>query len=135
MALFEWTPEFSVSVARFDAEHQKLFSLINQLAESIQEGRGSELAFPVLQELAEYTRNHFEAEENAMRQASFPGLDDHLAEHRTLVGKLTDFFADYDANSERIEMDLLLFLRCWLENHILVRDKQYGPALNSAGIN
>jgi len=37
---FEWTDAYSVSVLRFDTEHKKLFSLINELNDAMAEKRG-----------------------------------------------------------------------------------------------
>jgi hemerythrin-like metal-binding protein len=134
MSSFEWKPEYSVCVGRFDAEHQQLFSFINQLNCAMQEGEGRQAVSTILQELAAYTRNHFEAEEIAMRSAGYPGLEEHIIEHRKLTGKMTAYFAEYDANSSTIDVDLLMFLGQWLQDHILICDRQYGAALNAAGI-
>lgn len=134
MSLFEWKSEYSVSVERFDSEHKKLFSLINQLNDAMKVGQGRGKARHILEELAEYTRCHFEAEETAMRQASFSGLEEHIAEHCSLAGQLTELFAELDSNSGRLPMRLLLFLSSWLLDHIRVCDRKYIDALNAAGI-
>jgi hemerythrin len=131
---FEWTPEYSVSVESFDSEHKKLFTLINHLHESIQAGTERSAVIHVLRELSEFTRNHFAAEEAAMRRASYAGLEEHIAEHRVATAKVALYFAEYEAKSRRVAHDVLQFLRDWLQQHILVTDRKYSAALNSAGI-
>ena len=134
MALFDWTPEYSVSVLRFDSEHKKLIALINELHEAMSAGRGRAIVARVLKELTDYTRHHFAGEEEAMRRAGYPGLQAHIAEHRALSEQLTKYYDEWAANESASPVDLLFFLRNWLQKHILQTDHKYGNALNSAGI-
>ena len=134
MALFEWKQEHSVSVLRFDTEHQKLFSLLNELNDAMAEGRGRFVVPRVPQELGEYARWHFSGEEAAMRRAGYPGLEPHIAEHREFCAKVESFYAEYSDNCMGIPIDVLYFLRDWLLKHILSTDRQYAETLNRAGI-
>lgn len=134
MPLFEWTPEFSVSVQRFDSEHKKLIGLINELNDAMAAGRGRTVLAHVLQELADYVRRHFAAEEEAMRRAGYKGLESHIAEHRKLTEQVTIFFEEFSSNAGTSPVDLLFFLRNWLQRHILETDRSYAAALNQAGI-
>ena len=134
MPLFAWAPEFSVSVHRFDSEHKKLIGLINELNDAMAAGRGRTVVAHVLQELADYVRRHFAAEEEAMRRAGYPGLEAHIAEHRKLTEQVTRFYDEFSSNAGASPVDLLFFLRNWLQRHILETDRCYGPALNRAGI-
>lgn len=135
MALFDWKQEYSVSVTSFDRDHKKLFSFLNELHQAMAEKRGKIVVVPVLQDLIEYTRTHFAAEEAAMSKANFVDLEHHVAEHHALTVKVQQFYAEYTtANYVGVPIDVLYFLRDWLENHILGTDRKYGEALNSAGI-
>lgn len=135
MALFEWTKESSVSVSRFDSEHKKLFGMLNDLHEAMSQGRGRLVVASILKELGDYTNRHFSAEEAAMRRVKFPGLDAHIAEHRELTSKVQDFYANVNSNSYSLPIDVLYFLRDWLQHHILTTDRKYSETLNQAGIN
>ena len=134
MALFEWTPEYSVSVTRFDAEHKKLFELINELNDAMAAGRGRAMIARVLQELNVYVRRHFAAEEEAMRRAGYEGLEAHIAEHRALAEQVGKYYDAWASNASTSAVDLLFFLRDWLQKHILETDHKYGKAMNGAGI-
>jgi hemerythrin len=134
MSLFEWTPEFSVSVQRFDSEHKKLIALINELNDAMAAGRGRTLIAHTLQELSEYVRRHFAAEEAAMRRAGYPGIEAHIAEHRALSEQVAKYYDEFTSNTGTNAVDLLFFLRNWLQKHILKTDRSYGAALNQAGI-
>jgi hemerythrin-like metal-binding protein len=134
VALFEWTEEYSVSVLRFDTEHKKLFSLINELNDAMAEGRGRYIIARVLQELGEYARWHFRGEESAMRRAGFAGLEAHIGEHRQFARKVSDFYAECGEGQGAIPIEVLYFLRDWLQSHVLQTDQQYAESVNSAGI-
>jgi len=134
MALFEWTQEYSVSVLRFDTEHKKLFSLINELNEAMAEKRGRFVVARVLHELADYARWHFAGEESAMRRANFVGLEQHVAEHQEFSAKVEKFYAECDNSYSTVPIEVLYFLRDWLQKHVLITDRLYAEALNRAGI-
>jgi len=132
MALFEWKDDYSVSVKRFDGEHKKLFSLLNELNDAMAKGQGRFVIQRVLQQLIEYTRQHFAAEEAAMSSVAYDGLASHAAEHRELTAKVEKFSAEYSKGDTSITIDVLFFLRDWLENHILCTDRKYKEALMEA---
>jgi hemerythrin-like metal-binding protein len=134
MALFEWTNEYSVSVQRFDTEHQRLFAILNELNDAMAEGRGRFVVARVLQELSEYSRWHFSGEESAMRRTGFDGLEDHIAEHRVFSEKIEAMYAECDKAEANLPIELLYFLCNWLQNHIRRTDQQYARFLNRAGI-
>ena len=63
MPLFTWNASYSVNVKRFDADHQQLFSILNELHDAMKAGRGKEVLEGTLTELLRYTERHFTAEE------------------------------------------------------------------------
>lgn len=134
MALFEWTDEYSVSVLRFDTEHKKLFSLINELNDAMSERRGRFVVVRILQELGEYARWHFHGEETAMQRAGYAGLEEHITEHRLFTNKIPEFYAECCPGQSAVSIDVLFFLRDWLQKHIMDTDKRYADSLNRAGI-
>jgi hemerythrin-like metal-binding protein len=132
--LFQWTQEHSVAVLRFDSDHQKLFALVNELNDAMAEKRGRFVVVRVLRELADYARRHFAAEEAAMQRANYAGIAEHIAEHRALSAKVEEFYTDYGESADGIPIDVLFFLRDWLQQHILKTDRKYSETLNRAGI-
>jgi hemerythrin-like metal-binding protein len=134
MPLYEWKPEHSVSVSRFDQEHQALFGLLNELNDAMAAGQGKLVVGRILRELADYCRWHFAGEEDAMRRAGFPGLEEHMVEHHRLTGQVQHYYERFMEEPANVPIDLLFFLRDWLLHHVLETDKQYGRQLNDAGI-
>ncbi len=134
MALFEWKSEYSVSVKRFDGDHKKLFSLLNELNDAMALGQGRFVIQSVLQQLLDYTRQHFAAEEAAMRTVAFEGLSSHIVEHRELTAKVEEFAAEYKNGGSSVTIEVLYFLRDWLDHHILCTDHKYKEALKQSGL-
>jgi hemerythrin-like metal-binding protein len=97
-------------------------------------GQAQSLTGPLLKKLAEYTRNHFSAEEEAMASAQYPGIANHKVLHRNLVKKVEEYIDRHDKGELTLNLHLLNFLRDWLVDHIQKVDKEYGPWLNKHGI-
>jgi hemerythrin-like metal-binding protein len=132
--LFEWKPEHSVHVERFDREHQTLFRLLNELNDSMADGRGKFEVARTLRALSDYCRQHFAGEEEAMRKAGYPDLEAHAYEHSLLTARVQKYSEEYLTSPTAVPIDVLFFLRDWLLHHILETDRRYAEAMNAAGI-
>ncbi len=128
MALIEWTDELSVGVEEIDDQHKVLVDLINSLDEAIHSQAGKTASVDILNQLVEYTRIHFDAEEALMRTANYPDFDKHKAQHEVLLQQ-AESLQQKIAGGAGISFQLLHFLKTWLTQHILDTDKQYTPHL------
>jgi hemerythrin len=126
MAMLEWEDDFSVNVAAMDAQHKQLIAMINELYEAIQQRKGDEVIKDILPRLAQYTENHFTAEENVMSDAGFPGLMEHQQLHRKLTQKVVENVNHFLSGKKPALVDMTAFLISWLRNHIQGEDKKYG---------
>lgn len=134
MALLEWSNEYSVDVQSIDKQHMKLFVMLNALHDAMKSGTGSKLAPEILKSLVQYTREHFSNEESLMIRAHYPAFASHKAEHDKLTGEVVKMVRDFEAGKTVLSMDLLEFLRQWLQAHIAACDKKYTAHLQVAGI-
>ncbi len=131
MPLLSWKNSYSVNVRQFDDQHKVLFDLLNELYEAMQQGKGRERVRDVISNLVRYTREHFSAEENAMRNAGYPEYPHHKQEHDAFTSKVLAFEADFEAGNVLLSVDLMNFLRDWLTGHILKSDKRYAPFMKA----
>jgi hemerythrin len=129
-----WDASYSVNIKSCDAEHQRLFYLINTLHEAMKSGQGHTLIDEIVHELESYTQTHFHAEEAMLQRAQYPNLDDHRLQHQKFVAQVKQFRDDLDARGRVNSITVLTFLRDWLANHIKQTDKGYSEHLNSQGI-
>jgi len=132
--LVTWSAQYSVGIARIDAEHQKLIDLVNDLYLAMLEGRGKDVVGKVLGSVAAYTVTHFGNEERLMRITSFPGFEAHKTEHENLVKRVKQLQDEFRSGKAVISMEVMRFLQHWLTDHIVGVDKQYSAHLQAAGI-
>ena len=125
MELIQWSEKYSVSNFLIDSQHKRLVSMINQLHESMRDGKGKETLQKILDDLVKYTKEHFLTEETMMKKANYPGYAAHKAEHDKLTEKAVDLQKSYAEGKSPLTMDVLNFLKNWLTNHIEGTDKKY----------
>ena len=134
MALLTWNSKYSVGVKALDSQHTVLFGILNDLHAAMMKGDAQSLTGPLLRKLANYTKEHFAAEERMMTTAKYPGLDAHRNQHRDLNKQVAEYIGRFDRGEVTLNLHLLKFLRDWLTNHIQKVDCEYGPWLNEHGV-
>jgi len=134
MALITWDQSYSVKVERCDAEHRKLFDLINALHDAMRVGKGRTVLQQIVAELHDYTQTHFKAEEALMERANYPALAGHRIEHQRFVARVGEFKNDLNAGVGGNAVAVLEFLKDWLAKHIKQIDQSYSAHLNANGI-
>lgn len=124
----EFTDDYLTGIALVDAEHKELFRIVdkaNQLVKSFDELSGYDSIIEILNELKEYTREHFSDEEEYMESIKYEGLSAQKRAHEAFIDKLENIdLAQIDANPQEYLQELLEFLLGWLINHILYTDKK-----------
>lgn len=130
----EWDASFATGVSKYDEQHRKLFDMVNELADAMQQKRSKEAIGRVLNGLAEYTVNHFADEERSFAQSRYPEENAHKALHKKLVDQVVELIGKFNAGETLLTQDVINFLQDWLINHIKGTDKKYGPHLNNSGI-
>lgn len=131
MSLLNWSEDLSVNINGVDAQHKKLINLINELHDAMKSGKGKDKMGLILNELVEYTKYHFSAEEFLMQQKNYPGFLQHKKEHDLFTQKVMEFYNKYTVGSLSLSLEVLQFLKDWIVNHIKGTDKQYSPYLSA----
>jgi len=132
--LFKFTESYSVYVASRDTEHKGIFSFINRIHAAIKEGRSQKELAEIFKKMADFTADHFAKEEDMMRSKGFPELDAQLAAHKKLLEKVSAIAAKLKSSEEVNMIEALVFLKDWLQNHILKMDKKYGEFFKQRGL-
>lgn len=134
MPLFQWSPNLSVNIAEIDTQHKKLVDLINLLHDSMKEGKGKEVMGKILGDLADYTVYHFSTEEKLFEKYAYPEYARHKKEHEDLTKQVLDIKTKFTAGQTVLTMEVMNFLKNWLNNHIMQVDKKYSAFLNAKGV-
>ena len=130
--MFEWNNDYSVQIGSIDAQHRNLFAIAHELAEAMTAGQGKSALAKILDRLVQYTAVHFAHEERLMRLSDYPDLAAHKAEHEALTKQVLQFQADFVGGKVTLTVQLLHFLKDWLQKHIKGTDTRYVPYLQKS---
>ena len=132
----EWTDKLSVGIEEIDEQHKILINLINRLFTEtvVHQATSNDVIEEILHELIEYTVIHFAVEESLFRIFHYPGTESHTSHHDELKAQVLEIQQKVKQGEVVVNVELLMFLKKWLEHHILYEDKLYGPFLLSQGV-
>lgn len=128
MAFIKWSKAMSVGVSRLDRDHKVLIGLINHLEEASSGGGDDapQVMAEVLEVLVAYTIFHFSREEAVMQACGYPALGQHHEDHVALTQEVQEWQQRFRENAESVvPLDILHFLKGWLNHHILLQDMAY----------
>ncbi len=135
MAFINWNDSYSVGVLKIDNQHKRLVQIINELSDSMAQGKGKDVLGKVLNELVNYVNTHFKSEEELMVKYGYEDYEMHRYEHEKLTDEVKRFYEDFNAGRAVLSVQIMNFLRNWLMDHIVVKDKKFGQFLISKGVN
>lgn len=122
-----WSENFSVGNEELDDQHKRLLDLCKRAVECLSDRdrhRNAADARRILDEIAEYVRLHFRAEEQWMQQHAYPNLEPHKKAHALYEMKLESLLADAQHGVLDVG-ELFLYLADWWTQHILEMDQDY----------
>ena len=126
--MFEFTDEYKTDIDFVDAEHKKLFEIIERTYEVINDyylHDKYDHIVSIINELKDYTKLHFKDEEEYMEKIGYEGLAAQKLAHESFVDRLTGIKAgEVDDGQQEYLFELIDYLLEWLKNHILKMDKQ-----------
>jgi methyl-accepting chemotaxis protein len=119
--------EYGTGHKGIDDQHAELFVKCNELHEAMLKGRGKERIQQILDDLADYTKMHFEYEITEIKKAGWGGaaLAAHLTLHDKLLSQVTEMIGKFKRNPDTVDSnEVLNFLRNWLDKHIKEEDRE-----------
>jgi hemerythrin len=134
MPLMEWNESLDVKIKLINDEHLHLLALINGLHEAVIAGNGAEVLGTTLAGLVTYTQTHFADEEQLMSTHDYPDTAAHKAQHFSLIRQVLGLQQKYESGTSIMMINVLMFLRDWLMEHIHVTDKKLGVFLSTKGV-
>ncbi|MDX9715318.1 MAG: bacteriohemerythrin [Dissulfurispiraceae bacterium] len=134
MAFITWSEELSVNVQEIDQQHKKLVHMINELHEAMKQGQGPQTLGEIINRMSSYAVTHFATEENYFGQFGYPGTTLHKKEHSAFIKKISEFKDGFENGKLALTIEVLNFLKEWLQNHIKKTDKQYSLFFNEMGL-
>lgn len=123
----QWSDAYRIGVPVIDTDHQLLFALTAQLAETREEGQVREVVSSVMNVLAEYIVHHFRREERLLELVGYPDLADHKNDHRQLTNDVFALMDRWQDGQYGAADELVSLMDGWLAGHILGVDTRYKP--------
>ncbi len=126
-----WDESRTLNVRDLDGQHRMLATLIRDLHDVMRDARSRETITGVFDEVVEYTRYHFAAEERLMRESGFPGYLLHKAVHDDVKKRLAQLREQFERKG-RSAMSVAAFqsLRDWLVSHLEVGGREIAAHLS-----
>ena len=132
--MFEWKPSYSVQINSIDRQHQELFRLAGKLHAAMSSGETNAALANLFDALVQYTRTHFQQEEQMMQRANYPDLAAHKVQHEALLHRVHELQSQFAGGRVTISIDVLHFLKDWLAKHIMGTDQKYVPFMKEKSV-
>jgi hemerythrin len=124
--LIPWNNKFTIEIDVIDDQHKNLFTIINSVYDMVRAGDGEAAVLDAVDKLIDYTKYHFEREEQLMKDIDYPRYEIHKVEHDNLTDKVIEFRESISAGEKVDPNSFISFLFEWLTKHIMDRDKKIG---------
>ena len=129
---YEFTKDYHTGIDFIDEEHAKLFYIFNRAYDLLTNQFVTDkydAIVAVLEELRDYTKYHFNHEEEYMKSINYPKRFSQLHQHTQFINKLESYnLKEIDVNQQEGLLEILDFLALWLQSHIKGMDKKIGEA-------
>ena len=122
-----WEDSWNVGITEIDDDHKKLVSLLQKLFGALIAAQGAEYVKTIFFELIDYTRYHFEREEEIYKEYNYDELEHHKQLHQDLIQQVLDISKELlsEGETEKVSDDFFEFLKHWLVDHILNEDLKF----------
>lgn len=131
---YEFTKDYHTGIEFIDEEHAKLFEIANRAYDLLKNQFVTDkydAIVAVLEELKDYTKYHFNHEEEYMKSINYSKRFSQLHQHTQFINKLESYnLKEIDVNQQEGLLEILDFLAVWLQGHIKGMDKKIGEAVN-----
>jgi hemerythrin len=129
--MLDWSESISVGVPEIDAQHRTLLARAAALQAAVAARESSARVEELFAYLQDYAVAHFDSEERVMREAGYPGLQEHMMEHAEFRRRLASLVPHWESEGEStaLTVALLGFLDHWLEVHVTTTDQRMGDFL------
>ena len=115
-----WKPEYNLGIPIIDEHHRGIVSIINSLHFGMQNNYVNNILCPIIDMMKDYTKIHFQIEEDFLKQINFPDSEKHFELHHELSKTLQKL--GRESLSGKDSHDFMNFLKQWWINHICKED-------------
>jgi hemerythrin-like metal-binding protein len=88
MTQVDWKDCYSIGIDTIDNQHKQLFDIINKIYIASEEESDLEVIIPLFDALQDYTKYHFDEEEQYFTTLTERGIKHHKNEHQFFINEL-----------------------------------------------
>ena len=116
-----WDQSFGIGVDIIDCEHKMMLSALNDFFLSVELDLGERLSKQVFKVLVNYTKSHFENEEQFMGDIGYDLIEQHRGRHKRFLDRLDDARRLFESGRP-VRTALVELFRDFLDRHVAVHD-------------
>ena len=124
-----WNNSYVLGIEQIDAHHQHLIALLNGIFDSFGVQEHQICTEKVIEELVDYATYHFSAEERLMSEHHYLQADLHMQQHAYFIKQISIYQQELAASRKTLSLDLIVFLKDWLLDHISKSDRAYAEVI------
>lgn len=125
--VIKWSDEYLIGIEELDKQHEKLFEIAGRAFDLFKNNVYTDKydrIIEILEELKEYAKYHFKAEEDYMISIGNRKIFSHKIEHVEFIKKVESVDLNkVDENQDKYLLSILEFVINWTSDHILHKDK------------
>ena len=123
-----WSDEYEIGLPVIDAQHKRLFKLINEVNEAIETGLKASNIEALLVGLEEYKTRHFQMEEKYMVECNYPGLEEQQKAHADFSNRFRELGEEVAKTgiTPTVVRAIKAELAGWLQEHVTGLDLKFG---------
>ena len=116
----KWKDKYAIGVEPIDEQHKSLFQIVGDFHAVLEGGNGDRTYGLLLGTLDNYTRSHFDFEEECMAKHRCPVAEKNKNAHAELIETLSGFQESYHVNGyDHADASRLVdTMEQWLVDHI-----------------
>jgi len=130
---YRWNNDMSVGSEELDNQHRRLIEILNEVHRAFVRNEQEETA-RVLDVLSQYMVYHFTMEEVYFEMCDYCGREEHIREHRMFRDKVEEFIRKYKSKDAMLTLEILNFLKSWIEDHLIGSDQKYKECFAKHGV-
>ena len=123
-SITDWQDRYAIGIPVVDSRYQHLFFLFNTNSDGFIEYASTNDLNTIFDQLIDYARYQFFAEERWMQYHLFPKLAKHEKEHCNMLTKVSDIYTEFRGGIWHLSVDILEVMHAWLRDHVLLSDEE-----------
>lgn len=120
MSFIEFESRHILGIPEVDNQHKEIYNLVNLLYNS--RNKRNDDYLPIFENLLKALKEHFDFEENLIKQQKLKNYISHKLEHDRAYKKYYEAYKGIKSNSKKLDDETLNSIKNWLNAHFEKKD-------------